>query len=648
MKTFVTLLVAVAVIGSIGCKAPGTSALQPDYRATPTAASFSACPTKDETHGNAPVADVFPDTQKITITNNAKTGSGLKLTISGQDAAAFSVVAPTPTAIGANDSAEVSVAFSPDKRSAFKALLTIDDQFDGTPNVTVDLSGEGKNLPAAPTVEAAPQKADGSAFVTCDPTVYCEAGFPDTLFAKTVTRQLKLRNKGCAALKVTGLAITSNRGDTQGFSIVAPATLPSATSPLLLSTADGTDEITITIAFNPSDDGTGNNSRDAVLTITSNDATNPSTLVALSGQGVKPSAYVVPSKCEFSVASDGCGFATKTSGRAQFRFTNEGNAPLKVASTTFKSTGTQTSGSGDRFKIGTPFSGTTIPVAGSATLEVTYTDAPLYVSDQLEVKITLPDGVTLAGSFTLALFGGSKPCLTTDPLNTVNFNNPTTDESSQTVTIKNGTGCGNLTISSVSVDSSNFFKLGTPVPANTLLAPGASVATSVTYKRPASGGMQVGQLRIESNDSDFGDAKLVQLLSASPLDELPVAELRGCTPMQVTSDATCAMGSTSSMSASLATLGAHTITISGVTSYDPVPGMAGSKRAATKYKFTLLNPMPPNVTGMNLANNDLQITSSTTTLTVTSAAAVYRVGLFVYDDRGQQSSSSTLTVNITQ
>ena len=88
------------------------------------------------------------------------------------------------------------------------------------------------------------------------------------------------------------------------------------------------------------------------------------------------------------------------------------------------------------------------------------------------------------------------------------------------------------------------------------------------------------QLRIESNDSDFGDAKLVQLLSASPLDELPVAELRGCTPMQVTSDATCAMGSTSSMSASLATLGAHTITISGVTSYDPVPGMAGRARAA--------------------------------------------------------------------
>ena len=85
-----------------------------------------------------------------------------------------------------------------------------------------------------------------------------------------------------------------------------------------------------------------------------------------------------------------------------------------------------------------------------------------------------------------------------------------------------------------------------------------------------------------------------------------------------------------------------------MTSYDPVPGMAGSKRPATKYKFTLLTPMPPNVTGMNLANNDLQITSATTTLSVTSAPAVYRVGLFVYDDRGQQSSSSTLTVNITQ
>ena len=636
------------LIGTVGCKDKGTSALQPDYRPMPSALSFSACPTKDETHGNVAVADVFPDTQKVTIANSAKAGGGLKLTISGQDASAFSLVTPTPAAIGPSASADVSIAFSPDKRSAFRALLTIDDQFDGTANVTVDLSGEGKNLPAAPTVATAPQKADGSSFMTCDPMVYCEASFPDTLFAKTVTRQIKLRNTGCSALKVTGLTISSVRGGTQGFSIVSPSTLPSATSPLLLSTADGTAEVTITVAFAPTDDGTGNNGRDAVLTVTSNDTTNPSTLVALSGQGVKPSAYVAPSKCEFSNAADGCGFATKTAGRSQFRITNEGNAPLKVASTTFKSTGTNSSGSNDRFKIPSSLIGTSIPVAGSVTLEVDYTDAPLYVTDQLEVKVTLPDGVTEAGSFTLALFGGSKPCLTTDPLNTVNFNNPATTESSLPVKISNGANCGALTIASVSVDSSNFFKLGTDVPANTQLGPGASVSTSVTYKRPASGGMQIGQLRIASNDSDFGEAKLVQLLSASPLDELPIAELRGCTPTQVVSDATCAAGATSSMSASLATLGAHTITLSGVTSYDPVPGMAGGKRPATKYKFTLLSPMPPNVTDMNLTNNDLQISTSTTTLSLTSQPAVYRVGLVVYDDRSQQSSSSTLTVNITQ
>ena len=648
MKTLVSFLVASLAVASISCKDQGPSSLQPDYRTTPAAASFSACPTKDETNGNAPVADVFPDTQIVTITNGSRAAGGLKLTLSGPDATAFSLVNP-PTSVPASGTAEVAIAFSPSKRSEFKATLTVDDEFDGTADLQVTLAGEGKNLPARATIEAAPESQAGGAFTTCEPTQYCEAAFPDTLYNLVATRTLKLRNVGCPALKITGLEITSTRGGAQGFTITEPVTQPSVTSPLILSSADGTQEISITIAFSPTNDGQGNPQRDAVLTITTNDALNPKMLIALAGNGVIPSAYASPTLCDFSNASDSCGFNSKVANQASFRISNDGNAPIKILSTTFKSSGNQTSGVSGRFTIASAVTGMTIGVGASVPLVVAHTDAPLYVTDILEVKaVFAADGVTPAGTLPLALFGGSKPCLSTDPLNTLNFNDPATTETTQTVTLKNGTGCGTLTLSDVSIDSSSFFRLSDPlIAANTQVLPGASVTANVTYKRPASGGMQIGTLRIVSNDSDYGAAKLVQLYSASPLDELPVAELRGCTAAQIATDAQCAMGATSTMTASLAALTSKTLTLSGITSYDPVPNMPGMKRPVTKYRFTLLPPLPANVTSMNLANSDMQIASATTTLALTAQAAVYRIGLTVYDDRAQQSTSSTLNVSIT-
>lgn len=638
------------MVALVGCRENSTSALTPDYRASPAAVSFSACPTKDVEHGNAAVADVYPDTQKVTISNSAKVGAGLKLSISGQDAAAFRLVDPVPTSVGPGDSAQVSIAFSPDRSSAFKAILTIDDDYAGTADVMVDLSGEGKNLPAQPTLVAAPLNAEGR-FENCGPFDYCPMNFTETLFDKTVTQQLKIRNTGCPALKITGLEITAPRvGGTQGFSIIEPVNLPSAAVPMVLSPADGIDEVTVTVAFTPIDDGSGDTDRNAVLTITSNDPINGSTLIPLAGNGLKPSAYASPTSCDFSNASDRCGNPSKVNGQASFRIANDGNAPIKITTTTFKSTGSQTSGVGGRFQISTALAGTTIGAGSSATLAVTYTDAPLYVTEQLEVNaVFAADSTTAAGSLTLGLFGGSKPCLTTTPVNTLNFNAPSADETTQPVTLSNGAGCGTLTLGHVSIDTSAFFRLGEPAVApNTQVAPGSSVQVNVTYKRPASGGMQLGTLRIVSNDSDYGAAKFVQLVSSSPLDEVPVAELRGCTQAQLAGDPHCAMGATSSMTASLASLGnTRVLTLSGTTSYDPVPNSPGGKRAVSQYRFTLLPPLPSNVTAMSLASNDLQLPAQKTTLSLGAQPALYRIGLTVYDDRGQQSTAATLNINIT-
>lgn len=638
------------VVLNLACKGNGTSSILPDYLATPTAAAFNACPTKDE--NNQTVPDVFPDVQKITVENRSKTGGALKLSIAGTDAKYFTIGTSVPTSVGALGSVEIPVSFSPDKKGDLKAELTIDDGADGTTNPKVTLIGTGVNLPAQATLQTGPQKKDASGFYLCEEGAtleQCTLEFPDTLYGQSKTLQLKIRNTGCPTLKITGLSIGSFRGDTQGFTIDSPAQLPSATSPILLNSADGTQEITVTVRFTPTDDNSGNTDRSAYLTILSNDkvygdgSAQPAR-IGLTGQGVKPSIYATPTYCDFSNASDLCGFSSAQAAhdKARFRVTNDGNATVTLSKVSFGSTGS-TSGTNGRFTVSQNVAGQTLAPGASATLEVTHTDMPLYVSDSLTVEATLAGQP--AGSATMLVYGGKKPCLSTTPADQLTFMDPTDELTAQTITIQNGTNCGQLVLSQVSIDQNPFFSLIDPLLGpNTQVAPGTSVTAVVQYKRPTSGGMQLGTLRIASNDSDFGppQGKLVQLYSKSPLDQVPVAALTACKPSDLTGDPTCAKGFTAAFSASLAGLNPAQITLSGATSTDD-----GS---VAQYRFTLLPPFPSNVTSAALANHATTISSKTTVLTIPSGAiGVYRVSLEVWDNRGQKSGNTpVMSLNIVQ
>ena len=86
----IRLLVVAAFVVSVSgcnCRPTNTGTNKPDYVANPVALNFEACPTKDAT-GKA-VADVFPDEKKVKITNQSKSGGGLKLTFAGEGAAQF-------------------------------------------------------------------------------------------------------------------------------------------------------------------------------------------------------------------------------------------------------------------------------------------------------------------------------------------------------------------------------------------------------------------------------------------------------------------------------------------------------------------------------------------------------------------------------
>lgn len=302
---------------------------------------------------------------------------------------------------------------------------------------------------------------------------------------------------------------------------------------------------------------------------------------------------------------------------------------MKLTKVTFQSTG-GTTGTGGRFTISHDVVNETLTVGSSTTLEVTHSDLPVYVSDLIDIEATaLIDG-SPAGKATVAVYGGKRPCLTTEPLDQMFFMNPVDELTAQPFKIRNGATCGTLVINSLSIDDSRFFSLIDPAIApNVQIGPGGSAETTVQYKRPPSGGMQVATLRVQTNDADFGPPqyKLVQLYSQSPLDQVPAAVLTTCNPATASSDPNCELGVTGGFTAQLSMLVRPELTLSGIKSTDD-----GQIKA---YRFTLLPPFPGTVTSASLANHGMKITTPTTKLTLGSSSGVYRVQLEVWDDRGQ-------------
>jgi hypothetical protein len=250
----------------------------------------------------------------------------------------------------------------------------------------------------------------------------------------------------------------------------------------------------------------------------------------------------------------------------------------------------------------------------------------------------------------VALFGGVKPCLTTEPADQMNFDDPADELTARPVAIKNGVGCGTLTIDEVSVDSSPFFSTAAPlISAGASLAGGSQLEATVQYKRPPSGGIQLGTLRVKTNDPNYGppEHKLVQLISRSPLNPVPVAELRACRPAELLQDPTCAAGALSTLAVQLSALTPKEITLSGVGSYDPDPQRPSARNPVASYKFSLLpgpnGTFPPGVTTSNLTHHAARISDPTTVLSIPAGGTgTYRVALTVYDDRGQASANSAI------
>ncbi len=638
------------------CSKPPTPDTLPDYAAMPVALSFEACPTLDE--AGKPVTDVFPDEKKVTISNRGKVSGGLTLSFTGDGKDAFKqdplkAVPVSPTSVEALSDQILTLSFSPTKKGVVRAQLVISDEVEGTDDKKVDLVGTGSDFAAQPTIKVSTVDSAG-ALKECLEGLVCEQNFIDTLFAEAATVDLKITNAGCPSLKITGLEIVSVAGQSNAYFIESPSILPTVATPLVLTQAGGLQTTTVKLRFAPVDDGSGNLVRFATLRVKTNDPNakdgdnNKGGFdILLSGSALKPAIDTTPTRCDFADLTDLCGNVAKIAGKAKFLLKNEGNVAVKIDSTTFKSNNSQTAGQDNRLTItGTALKGVTIMPGDSAPLEVSHTEMPLYIQDLLTISASVvPNGIPgSAGRAVISLSGGKKPCLTTEPaIDTtigqarLDFAAPATELSAKEVTIKNGAACGDLIIASIAiVDApSPFFSIIDPIIApGTKIAPGAELKTTVQYKKPVSGGTQVGSLRISTNDGAFSTPPgyIVQLYSQSPLDQLPVAVVKACLP----SDTACTMPK---ISFSLASLpagpgGTRLLTISGKDSYDPQPD-GGQQRPLAGYQF---GKVPGLVSNTATLSNEARDAGQEVTLSLDGVTqGNLRLTLDVWDNANQKS-----------
>ena len=645
-KIFPWIAGALALVGSVsGCRCDGgtVNKTEAELQATPTSLSFEACPSTDE-NGN-PVTDVFPDVKRFTLANLGKVaGTIATMEITGTDpdvAKVFTIPeASRPASVEGAGSVEIPVHFAPRKRGDIRGLLTLDDGLPDTEPVTVTLIGSGANLPGQPTVKVAFEKAAGGGeYQDCDPYVLanCSPEFPATFYGESSVMEFRVRSEGCPTLKVTGVEVVPYVGSDPSkveFALESGFVAPTAATPASLNTVDGA-VLPVRVAFRPQQDSNFPNDgqRYATLRVTTNDPSNSPLEIPLSGLGKTVTVYASPTTCNFSDPNDFCGFPSKQADKAQVRIGNAGAAPIKVKSLTWTN-----GGQGGRFSVASPsVVDQVIPVGGSVTQVINHSDAPLFVSDELKIlAVDASDATQQAGELVVTFSGGRLPCLETEPLDMLSFQNPTAELTTQVVKIKNaatrnGTACGALVVSSVSVDAPNvFFSVVDPLlPPGTQVPAGGEVSATVQYKKPISGGSQTGILRIQTNDPDFGPEpwKVVTLYSQSPLDQIPVAVLKYDGKE---TQATVSLGAITGTPKQLQ--------LSGASSYDPVT--SGGNKAVAQFQFGLTHK-PPNATTVTLENNGLKTAQGTALLTLDPNVATdyYEVQMRVYDDVGQASAN---------
>jgi len=381
-------------------------------------------------------------TQMVSVSNTGNVGINItQMKISDSH---FSVTGmTTPMALAVGQTGTCTIAVNPTAAGPLTATLTAQGDGGSTP-VVVNLSATA---------------VSSQAQLTVSPATITFGTVPDGLKATT---NLVLTNSGGADLTISLLTLTGSDFSISG--ITTPKTISAGQS------------AQAAVSFSPTAAG----SATGILSITSNDPTNPTIGVALSGSGnTARTGQLTANTASLSFGT----VATGTSAEKQIILTNTGNAAVKISSVTSAGAGLTTSG------VPTP---TTINPSQNVALTVSFAPTSL---GSMTGSITIvsdaansPAKISVSGS-------GAQAGLTASP-SSFNFGSVVDGQTkSEPITVTN-TGTAALTIAQLSVTGNGYSVSGLATPAT--IAPGGTATFSVLFA-PTTAGSLTGTVNIVSN-----------------------------------------------------------------------------------------------------------------------------------------------------
>ncbi len=381
-------------------------------------------------------------TQLVSMSNTGNMALNItQVKLSNAQFSVLNISTPIPLPVGKTGTFQVAV--NPTSAGSLTGTLTAEGDGGSTP-VIVNLS--------ATAVSLQPQLSLSSANIN----------FGSVSSGLKATSNLVLTNSGATNLTISLLTLTGADFAISGIS--TPATVPAGQS------------VAAVVTFSPTAAGSTTGS----LVITSNDPTNPTLAVPLSGTGTT----VATGQLSASPALLSFGnVATGSSTEKQIVVTNAGNAAVKISSATAVGAGLTISG------VAPP---TTVNPSASVTLTASFapnatgsdTGSITIVSDAGNSPLTIPT----SGS-------GVQAGLTISPAS-YNFGSVVDGQTkSQTITLTN-TGTAALTIAELSVNGTAYSVSGLVTPAT--IAAGSNATFTVLFE-PTTAGSLTGTVSITSN-----------------------------------------------------------------------------------------------------------------------------------------------------
>ena len=382
-------------------------------------------------------------TQAVSVSNSGTVAIHItQATVSNTQ---FSLLGTSlPMALAVGQSGTITVAVNPAAAGNVTGTLTVTGDGNSSP-VVANLSATGVGA-GQPQLSVTPASIDFGAVSN----------------GLKGTANLLLNNAGSSDLTVSMMTVTGSAFGITG--ITTPKTISAGQSAPL------------TVTFSPTTAGAASGS----LSIISNDPTNPTLAVPLTGQGTTAATgQLTASSASLSFGSVGIGSISTQ----QIAITNTGNAPVQISKIT---------PSGAGFTVTGLTAPATLDPSRSATLGVNF--APTQAGSATgSIVITSsangsPMTITLNGT-------GTEGGLSVTP-SSFNFGSIVDGQSkSETFTVQN-TGNAYVTIAQIAANGSGFSVSGLATPAT--LAAGQSATFSVLFAPTAAGNLS-GSVVIASN-----------------------------------------------------------------------------------------------------------------------------------------------------